>query len=53
MNELHTNLTFERPRKRMVAEQLVPRGVDDPRVLEAMSIVPRHLFVDPALSSHA
>jgi len=37
----------------MVAEQLVPRGVDDPRVLEAMSIVPRHLFVDPALSSHA
>lgn len=37
----------------MVAEQLVPKGVDDPRVLEAMSIVPRHLFVDPALSSHA
>jgi protein-L-isoaspartate(D-aspartate) O-methyltransferase len=53
LNELHTNLTFERPRKRMVAEQLVPKGVDDPRVLEAMSIVPRHLFVDPALSSHA
>ncbi|MDT8376592.1 MAG: protein-L-isoaspartate(D-aspartate) O-methyltransferase [Mariprofundaceae bacterium] len=53
MNELHTSLTFERPRKRMVAEQLIPRGVDDPRVLEAMSIVPRHLFVDPALSSHA
>lgn len=37
----------------MVAEQLVPRGIDDPRVLEAMSIVPRHLFVDPALASHA
>jgi protein-L-isoaspartate(D-aspartate) O-methyltransferase len=53
LNKLHTNLTFERPRKRMVAEQLVPRGVDDPRVLEAMSIVPRHLFIDPALSSHA
>jgi protein-L-isoaspartate(D-aspartate) O-methyltransferase len=53
LNELHTNLTFERPRKRMVAEQLVPRGIDDPRVLEAMSIVPRHLFIDPALGSHA
>ncbi len=37
----------------MVAEQLVPRGIDDPRVLEAMSIVPRHLFVDAALASHA
>jgi protein-L-isoaspartate(D-aspartate) O-methyltransferase len=37
----------------MVAEQLVPRGIDDSRVLEAMSIVPRHLFVDPALASHA
>jgi len=37
----------------MVAEQLIPRGVDDPRVLESMSIVPRHLFVDAALGSHA
>ena len=37
----------------MVAEQLITRGVDDPRVLEAMSIVPRHLFIDPALGSHA
>ena len=30
----------------MVSEQLVPRGIADPRVLEAMSRVPRHLFVD-------
>jgi len=37
----------------MVAEQLVTRGINDPRVLEAMTIVPRHHFVDPALSSHA
>ena len=37
----------------MVAEQLISRGIDDPRVLDAMSIVPRHLFVDPALASHA
>ncbi len=53
LNVLNNNLSFERPRKRMVAEQLVPRGIDDPRVLEAMSIVPRHLFVDAALASHA
>lgn len=53
MDILNKNLSFERPRKRMVAEQLVPRGIDDPRVLDAMSIVPRHLFVDPALASHA
>jgi protein-L-isoaspartate(D-aspartate) O-methyltransferase len=53
LNVLNNNLTFERPRRRMVAEQLVARGIDDPRVLEAMTIVPRHLFVDAALSSHA
>lgn len=37
----------------MVSEQLIPRGIDDPRVLDAMSVVPRHLFVDAALASHA
>jgi protein-L-isoaspartate(D-aspartate) O-methyltransferase len=30
----------------MVAEQLVRRGIADPRVLEAMSLAARHLFVD-------
>jgi len=44
---------FERPRRRMVEEQLAGRGVRDPRVLEAMGKVPRHLFVDPALICHA
>ncbi|NOY87634.1 MAG: protein-L-isoaspartate(D-aspartate) O-methyltransferase [Deltaproteobacteria bacterium] len=29
----------------MVESQLVPRGIKDPRVLEAMRKVPRHLFV--------
>ncbi|HDL54251.1 MAG TPA: protein-L-isoaspartate(D-aspartate) O-methyltransferase [Proteobacteria bacterium] len=29
----------------MVDSQLVPRGIKDPRVLEAMRKVPRHLFV--------
>ncbi|MCB2217534.1 MAG: protein-L-isoaspartate(D-aspartate) O-methyltransferase [Desulfobulbaceae bacterium] len=37
----------------MVQEQLVPRGISDPRVLEAMRTVPRHLFVDDALQSRA
>jgi protein-L-isoaspartate(D-aspartate) O-methyltransferase len=33
------------PRHRMVAEQLAARDITDPRVLEAMRQVPRHLFV--------
>lgn len=32
-------------RKKMVESQLAPRGIKDPRVLEAMRKVPRHLFV--------
>jgi protein-L-isoaspartate(D-aspartate) O-methyltransferase len=42
-----------RERERMVAEQLVPRGIKNPRVLEAMGKVPRHLFVDEALRDKA
>ncbi len=37
----------------MVEEQLVRRGVTDPRVLAAMRKVPRHLFVDEALRERA
>ena len=37
----------------MVAEQLLPRGISDVRVLEAMSRVPRHLFVDREQADHA
>jgi protein-L-isoaspartate(D-aspartate) O-methyltransferase len=33
-------------RKRMVEEQLVSRGINDPRVLRAMANVPRHLFIE-------
>lgn len=32
-------------REAMVKDQLSGRGIDDPRVLEAMRLVPRHLFV--------
>lgn len=37
----------------MVDEQLVPRGINDARVLEAMRTVPRHLFVEDALQAKA
>jgi protein-L-isoaspartate(D-aspartate) O-methyltransferase len=35
-------------RSRMIAEQIRSRGVRDPRVLDAISRVPRHLFVPGA-----
>ncbi len=44
---------FARDRERMVAEQLVRRGITDERVLEAMRKVPRHLFVEEALRDRA
>ncbi len=37
----------------MVDEQLLPRGIQDERVLQAMLEVPRHLFVDEALCPRA
>ncbi len=40
-------------RRDMVARFVAPRGVDDPRVLEAMSEVPRHLFVPEPLRARA
>ena len=44
---------FAVARRRMVEEQLEGRGVRDPRVLEAMRAVPRHLFVDQSLWGRA
>src|ERR687895_176553 len=35
-----------RDRARMVAEQLEARGINDPDILEAFRIVPRHAFVE-------
>jgi len=37
----------------MVEEQLLPRGIEDPAVLHAMEVVPRHLFVADALHAQA
>ncbi|MEC5406718.1 protein-L-isoaspartate(D-aspartate) O-methyltransferase [Paraburkholderia sp. MPAMCS5] len=45
-------LTSERVRERMV-ERLRANGVADPRVLNAMAVVPRHMFVDPGLAVQA
>jgi protein-L-isoaspartate(D-aspartate) O-methyltransferase len=46
-------VNFERARGRMVEEQLVGRGLSDPRVLAAMAHVERHRFVDEALQERA
>ena len=40
-------------RARMVETQIAARGVRDPRVLDAMRKVPRHLFVDPSARGQA
>ncbi|MEZ4269606.1 MAG: protein-L-isoaspartate(D-aspartate) O-methyltransferase [Myxococcota bacterium] len=39
---------FRRLRDQMVDQQLIPRGIRDPRVLAAMRAVPRHRFMPPA-----
>ncbi|MEN8190586.1 MAG: protein-L-isoaspartate(D-aspartate) O-methyltransferase [Thermodesulfobacteriota bacterium] len=44
---------FTTVRERMVQEQLLHRGVTDPRVLKSMTEVPRHLFVQPAMQASA
>ncbi|HKQ58185.1 MAG TPA: protein-L-isoaspartate(D-aspartate) O-methyltransferase [Candidatus Eisenbacteria bacterium] len=45
--------TFAVARRRMVEEQLVDKGIRDPRVLQAMGEIPRHQFVDPGLIARA
>ena len=40
-------------RERMVKNQLIPRGIKDPRVLDAMGRVPRDRFVEEALVNEA
>jgi protein-L-isoaspartate(D-aspartate) O-methyltransferase len=42
-----------RAREQMVQQQIAARGVRDPRVLQAMRDVPRHLFVPPEMQQHA
>jgi protein-L-isoaspartate(D-aspartate) O-methyltransferase len=45
---------YSRSRQRMVDTQLIPRGIKDKRVIDAMLTVPRHLFIpEEALWSQA
>jgi protein-L-isoaspartate(D-aspartate) O-methyltransferase len=46
-------LNYTQARERMVQEQLVKRGINDPLVLAAMERVPRHLFVEESLRDRA
>ena len=44
---------FSIARRRMVEDQVMARGVKDPRVIDAMLRVPRHKFVEQGLESQA
>jgi protein-L-isoaspartate(D-aspartate) O-methyltransferase len=46
-------LDYTRVREKMVKEQIIERGIKDPRVIEAMRKIPRHLFVPEALLGRA
>ena len=46
-------MTHGEERERMVSEQLSARGIDDARVLAAMRVVPRHMFVADELREQA
>ncbi|MBV5318315.1 MAG: protein-L-isoaspartate(D-aspartate) O-methyltransferase [Desulfobulbaceae bacterium] len=37
----------------MIEEQLIARGINDQKILDAMRLVPRHLFVEDAMQAHA
>lgn len=44
---------FEVARKRMVQEQIIARGISSPRLIETLAKLPRHLFVQEAMSAQA
>jgi protein-L-isoaspartate(D-aspartate) O-methyltransferase len=46
-------MDFPKARLKMVEDQIVSRGIRDPRVISAMKKVPRHLFVEEALQGQA
>ena len=45
--------SYDRRCLRMVRHQVLGRGIDEPRLLEALLATPRHLFVDEALGGRA
>jgi len=46
-------MDYARLRELMVETQLIPRGIKDVRVLDAMRRVPRHAFMDSSLQHNA
>ncbi|MBI1908644.1 MAG: protein-L-isoaspartate(D-aspartate) O-methyltransferase [Deltaproteobacteria bacterium] len=46
-------MAYHVARRKMVEEQLIARGIRDPRVLEIMGTIPRHEFVQEALIPQA
>ena len=46
-------MDFQELRNIMVKTQLIPRGIKDKRVIDAMKKVPRHLFLDESLRQRA
>ncbi len=46
-------MDFPIARKKMIAEQIVARGIQDPRVIDVMSRIPRHEFIDPGMAAQA
>lgn len=46
-------VNFDISRKRMVQEQVVNRGITNPRLIETLLKVPRHLFVQEAMAAQA
>jgi protein-L-isoaspartate(D-aspartate) O-methyltransferase len=45
--------TYSFMREKMLREQIANRGIRDKKVLDAMSGIPRHLFVSPSLRKRA
>jgi len=46
-------INFEHAKKRMVETQIMGRGIDDGRLIDAMLKVPRHIFVEEAIAAQA
>ncbi len=46
-------MNFDVARRRMIDVEIIGRGITDRRVIEAMQKVPRHIFVEEAMSAQA
>lgn len=40
-------------RRRMVEQQIIARGIHEPRLIDALKNLPRHLFIEAGLGNHA